>query len=68
MSHILNMAVFPGNQGGPLMHVIAGKAIAFEEAQQPSFKKYMTQVEITLRLWLILWLDYNLISGVLIII
>ena len=44
MSHILNMAVFPGNQGGPLMHVIAGKAIAFEEAQQPSFKKYMTQV------------------------
>ena len=45
MSHILNMAVFPGNQGGPLMHVIAGKAIAFEEAQQPSFKKYMTQVQ-----------------------
>ena len=44
MSHILNMAVFPGNQGGPLMHVIAGKAIAFEEAQQPSFKKYMIQV------------------------
>jgi glycine hydroxymethyltransferase len=44
MSHLLNMAVFPGNQGGPLMHVIAAKAIAFEEAQQPSFKIYMKQV------------------------
>ena len=44
MSHLLNMAVFPGNQGGPLMHVIAEKAIAFEEAQQPSFKIYMKQV------------------------
>ena len=32
MSHLLNMAVFPGNQGGPLMHVIAAKAIAFGEA------------------------------------
>ena len=44
MSHILNMAVFPGNQGGPLMHVIAAKAIAFEEALQASFKTYMKQV------------------------
>ena len=44
MSHLLNMAVFPGNQGGPLMHVIAAKAIAFEEAQQPNFKIYMKQV------------------------
>jgi glycine hydroxymethyltransferase len=45
MSHLLNMAVFPGNQGGPLMHVIAAKAIAFEEALQPSFKAYMQQVQ-----------------------
>ncbi len=45
MSHLLNMAVFPGNQGGPLMHVIAAKAIAFEEALQPSFKVYMQQVQ-----------------------
>lgn len=45
MSHLLNMAVFPGNQGGPLMHVIAAKAIAFEEALQPSFKVYMKQVQ-----------------------
>ena len=65
MSHILNMAVFPGNQGGPLMHVIAGKAIAFEEAQQPSFKKYMTQVRNNAKAMAnsFLKLDYNLISG-----
>ena len=45
MSHLLNMAVFPGNQGGPLMHVIAGKAVAFQEALAPSFKYYMKQVK-----------------------
>jgi glycine hydroxymethyltransferase len=39
------MAVFPGNQGGPLEHVIAAKAIAFQEALQPSFKTYMQQVQ-----------------------
>ena len=44
MSHLLNMAVFPVNQGGPLMHVIAGKAIAFAEALEPSFTSYMKQV------------------------
>src|SRR5512135_2570188 len=40
----LNSAIFPGIQGGPLMHVIAGKAVAFLEAQQPSFKAYQQQV------------------------
>jgi len=45
MSHLLNMAVFPGNQGGPLMHIIAAKALAFGEALQPSFKTYMEQVQ-----------------------
>ncbi|MGM0525864.1 MAG: serine hydroxymethyltransferase [Pseudomonadota bacterium] len=40
----LNSAVFPGNQGGPLMHVIAAKAVAFKEALQPEFKDYQTQV------------------------
>jgi glycine hydroxymethyltransferase len=40
----LNSAVFPGMQGGPLMHVIAGKAVAFKEALQPEFKTYMQQV------------------------
>lgn len=40
----LNSAVFPGGQGGPLMHVIAAKAVAFQEALQPSFKVYQQQV------------------------
>ncbi len=40
----LNSAVFPGLQGGPLMHVIAAKAVAFKEALAPSFKGYQTQV------------------------
>jgi glycine hydroxymethyltransferase len=44
MSNLLDMAVFPGNQGGPLMHVIAGKAIAFEEALSPLFKDYQKRV------------------------
>ena len=40
----VNSAIFPGLQGGPLMHVIAAKAVAFEEALQPSFKSYQQQV------------------------
>ena len=40
----INRAVFPGQQGGPLMHVIAAKAVAFKEALQPEFKKYQAQV------------------------
>jgi glycine hydroxymethyltransferase len=40
----LNSAVFPGNQGGPLMHVIAAKAVAFQEALQPDFKIYQQQI------------------------
>ena len=40
----LNSAVFPGIQGGPLMHVIAAKAVAFHEALQPEFKAYSAQV------------------------
>lgn len=40
----LNRSVFPGGQGGPLMHVIAAKAVAFGEALKPSFKKYQKQV------------------------
>ena len=40
----LNSAIFPGNQGGPLMHVIAGKAVAFKEALEPAFKDYQLQV------------------------
>ena len=40
----VNSAIFPGIQGGPLMHVIAGKAVAFHEALQPEFKAYQQQV------------------------
>ncbi|MDH4060387.1 MAG: serine hydroxymethyltransferase [Aquincola sp.] len=40
----VNSAIFPGMQGGPLMHVIAGKAVAFKEALEPSFKVYQHQV------------------------
>jgi glycine hydroxymethyltransferase len=40
----INSAVFPGMQGGPLMHVIAAKAVAFKEALEPSFKQYQKQV------------------------
>ena len=40
----LNSAVFPGSQGGPLMHVIAAKAVCFKEALEPDFKTYMQQV------------------------
>ncbi|ENB0863232.1 serine hydroxymethyltransferase [Escherichia coli] len=40
----LNSAVFPGGQGGPLMHVIAGKAVALKEAMEPEFKTYQQQV------------------------
>ena len=40
----INSAIFPGIQGGPLMHVIAGKAVAFKEALEPAFKAYQRQV------------------------
>src|SRR5450830_1328029 len=40
----IDAAVFPGQQGGPLMHVIAGKAVAFKEALQPSFKIYQQKI------------------------
>lgn len=45
MSQLINSAVFPGTQGGPLEHVIAAKAVAFGEALQPEFKEYALQVK-----------------------
>ena len=45
MSQLLDSAVFPGIQGGPLEHVIAAKAVAFGEALQPEFKEYQAQVQ-----------------------
>ena len=65
MSNLLNMAVFPGNQGGPLEHVIAAKAIAFEECLQPSFKDYCKNVIKNARVLAdeLQRLDYEIISG-----
>ena len=65
MSHLLNMAVFPGNQGGPLEHVIAAKAVAFREAIQPEFKKYMIQVQKNAKAMAEAFVqrDYHIISG-----
>lgn len=45
MSHVLDMSVFPGNQGGPLMHIIAAKAVAFGEALTDEFFTYAMQVQ-----------------------
>ncbi len=44
-AQMINKAVFPGNQGGPLMHVIAAKAVCFGEALKPQFKEYQAQVK-----------------------
>ncbi|MEA3470670.1 MAG: serine hydroxymethyltransferase [Thermodesulfobacteriota bacterium] len=41
---VLNSRVFPGSQGGPLMHIIAAKAVAFKEALEPEFKEYQAQI------------------------
>ncbi|MER3415763.1 MAG: serine hydroxymethyltransferase [Gemmataceae bacterium] len=45
----INQAVFPGIQGGPLMHVIAAKAVAFREAMQPAFREYARQIVVNAR-------------------
>jgi glycine hydroxymethyltransferase len=45
MSLTLDLAVFPGNQGGPLMHIIAAKAVAFGEALQDEFFTYALQLQ-----------------------
>ena len=47
----INSAVFPGLQGGPLMHVIAAKAVAFKEALQPEFKPYAGRLSPTPARW-----------------
>jgi glycine hydroxymethyltransferase len=65
MSVLLNSAVFPGTQGGPLEHVIAAKAIAFHEALQDSFKTYQEQVRSNARVMAASFVEkgYNIISG-----
>ncbi|WP_063501405.1 serine hydroxymethyltransferase [Escherichia coli] len=61
----LNSAVFPGGQGGPLMHVIAGKAVALKEAMEPEFKTYQQQVakNATAMVEVFLERGYKVVSG-----
>jgi glycine hydroxymethyltransferase len=65
MSSLLNSGVFPGNQGGPLEHVIAAKAIAFKEALTENFLHYMVQVKKNAQVMAEEFVkrDYHLISG-----
>jgi glycine hydroxymethyltransferase len=62
---LLNSAVFPGNQGGPLMHIIAAKAIAFGEALTDEFMHYMLQVKNNAAAMAKAFVDrdYHIISG-----
>ena len=62
---LLDAAVFPGIQGGPLEHVIAAKAVAFGEALDPSFKTYMKQVQKNAAVFAaeLVKLGYNIVSG-----
>jgi glycine hydroxymethyltransferase len=61
----LNSAVFPGGQGGPLMHVIAAKAVCFKEAMEPAFKDYQRQVVANARAMCSVFLarGFNIVSG-----
>jgi glycine hydroxymethyltransferase len=65
MSNLLDMAVFPGIQGGPLEHVIAAKAIAFGEVLTDEFTQYARQIQINAQAMAKCFMDkeYNLISG-----
>lgn len=65
ISEVLDSAIFPGSQGGPLMHVIAAKAVAFGEALEPGFKSYQQQVKVNAKKMAqeFLALGYKLVSG-----
>jgi len=65
MSALLNSGIFPGNQGGPLEHIIAAKAIAFEEALSDDFLHYMVQVKKNAAVMAKAFMDkgYKVISG-----
>lgn len=64
-SEVFDSAVFPGTQGGPLMHVIAAKAVAYGEALQPEFKEYQIQVQKNAKALAAKFLElgYNIVSG-----
>lgn len=61
----LNSMIFPGTQGGPLMHIIAAKAVAFKEALQPEFKEYQKQVVINAKAMSQVFIErgYDVVSG-----
>ena len=65
MSHVLDMSVFPGNQGGPLMHIIAAKAVAFGECLSDEFFRYQLQVRKNAEAMADAFVKrgYNIISG-----
>ena len=65
MSSVVDGAIFPGNQGGPLEHVIAAKGVAFGEALLPSFKDYVTQIQLNSKKLSsdLLDLDFKIVSG-----
>ncbi|MDD2326956.1 MAG: serine hydroxymethyltransferase [bacterium] len=65
MSALLDSAVFPGMQGGPLEHVIAAKAVSFHEALQPEYRSYQTQVKKNASVMAQAFIDkgYNVVSG-----
>jgi len=65
MSHLLDMGVFPGTQGGPLEHIIAAKAIAFGEALSEEYMKYILQVKVNAEAMAKSFNDrgYEIISG-----
>ncbi len=59
-----NSSIFPGNQGGPLMHVIAAKAVAFKEAMEPEYKEYQKQVIVNAKAMAKVFMDrgYDVVS------
>jgi glycine hydroxymethyltransferase len=65
MSQLIDLAVFPGTQGGPLQHVIAAKAVAFHEILQPAFQEYIKKVLANAKALetAFLNMDYNIVSG-----
>ena len=65
MSSVLDGAIFPGNQGGPLEHVIAAKGVAFGEALDPSFKDYAKQIQLNSKKLSsdLVDLGFNIVSG-----
>lgn len=65
MSAMLDSAVFPGMQGGPLEHIIAAKAVSFHEAMQPEYKEYQVQVKKNAAAMAQAFMDkgYNVVSG-----